>query len=202
MATDDRAARIAQVLKDLNWIIEWVHDAGVTACHYPGNDAACDRDDHWHTDRRCVGLAVESVVGTLLDQLENKTMPRIGEQMAGEMTPSEELAAHQMQASQARVEPPTPCVETAGSTAEKQPGAVTAAERTEQTAWLVALGSMPPTWWTGRGDEWTPDVGGTKLHPAQCAIRFARREDAERAIGWLIEKTLARGCKAEEHIWL
>ncbi len=72
----------------------------------------------------------------------------------------------------------------------------------EQTAWLVALGSSPPRWWTGRGDEWTDSVDGTVQHPANCAIRFARREDAERAIGWLLEKNLARGCKAEEHLWV
>lgn len=72
----------------------------------------------------------------------------------------------------------------------------------EQTAWLVALGSSPPQWWTGRGDEWTDSVDGTWLHSTRCAIRFARKEDAERAIGWLLDKNLARGCKAEEHIWL
>ncbi len=103
---------------------------------------------------------------------------------------------------QTRVGPSAPRVVPTGSTAEKPTGEVTAAERAEQIAWLVALGSTPPQWWTGRGDEWTADVDGTRLHRARCAIRFARREDAERAIGWLLDKTLARGCKAEEHLWL
>jgi hypothetical protein len=71
----------------------------------------------------------------------------------------------------------------------------------EQIAWLVALGCSPPRWWTGRGDEWTDAVDGTTGNPACSAMRFARREDAERAIGWLLDKTLSRGCKAEEHLW-
>ncbi len=74
--------------------------------------------------------------------------------------------------------------------------------REETTAWLVALGSSTPQWWTGRGDEWTTDVDGTKLNPSKCAMRFARREDAERAIGWLVKEGTRDGCKAEEHIWL
>jgi len=72
----------------------------------------------------------------------------------------------------------------------------------EHVAWLVALGSSPPQWWTGRGNEFTDSVDGTVAHPARCAIRFARREDAERAIGWLIDQKIVLGCKAEEHLWL
>lgn len=73
----------------------------------------------------------------------------------------------------------------------------------EQTAWLVEIQPAGgPQWWTGRGDEWTAEVDGTKLNPAHGAMRFSRREDAERAIGWLIDKNLARGCKATEHLWL
>lgn len=85
-----------------------------------------------------------------------------------------------------------------------EPETVTAAERTEETvAWLVALGSSPPQWWTGRGpNEWTLSVDGTSRFPADCAMRFARREDAERAIGWLVKEGVRDGCKAEGHIWL
>ncbi len=72
----------------------------------------------------------------------------------------------------------------------------------ELVAWLIALGSSTPQWWTGRGDEWTPDVDGTRQNPAHCAMRFARREDAERAIGWLVKEGTRDGCKAEEHLWL
>jgi hypothetical protein len=73
---------------------------------------------------------------------------------------------------------------------------------TEQIAWLVALGSSTPQWWTGRGDVWTDAVDGTQRNPARCAIRFARKEDAERAIGWLVKEGTRDGCKAEEHLWL
>lgn len=72
-------------------------------------------------------------------------------------------------------------------------------------AWLVELGSSPPQWWTGRGDEWTSYVDGTPSQRgtgADSAIRFARRDDAERAIGWLLDKGIARGCKATEHLWV
>ncbi len=75
-------------------------------------------------------------------------------------------------------------------------------EKRESVAWLVALGSSPPQWWTGRGHEFTSDVDGTRLNPANCAIRFARKEDADRAIGWLIKEGTRDGCKSEEHIWL
>jgi hypothetical protein len=75
-------------------------------------------------------------------------------------------------------------------------------QKCEQVAWLVALGSSTPQWWTGRGDEWTTDVDGTLHHAAKCAMRFARKEDAERAIGWLVKEGTRDGCKAEEHIWL
>lgn len=72
----------------------------------------------------------------------------------------------------------------------------------EEIAWLVALGSMPPQWWTGRGDEFTTEIDGTRLNPTRCAMRFARREDAERAIGWLVKDGTRDGCRAEEHLWL
>ena len=73
----------------------------------------------------------------------------------------------------------------------------------EKTAWLVALGSSPPRWWTGRGpNQWTDYVDGSTRFPADHAMRFARREDAERAIGWLVKEGVRDGCKAEEHLWL
>jgi hypothetical protein len=79
-------------------------------------------------------------------------------------------------------------------------------EPLDVTAWLVELhGPGGPQWWTGRGDEWTTHVDGTpspRGNGADSAIRFARREDAERAIGWLLEKQLARGCRASEHLWI
>lgn len=70
----------------------------------------------------------------------------------------------------------------------------------QETAWLI--GRVGPQWWTGRmGDEWTDAVDGTTLNPTKAAIRFARREDAERAIGWLVPKEHREFCQAEEHIW-
>lgn len=59
MPTDD--ARVQQVLKDLPW--EHEHTDG-HMCHFPGKDADCDRPEHWTLNR----VAVEAVVGTLLDQ--------------------------------------------------------------------------------------------------------------------------------------
>ncbi len=76
----------------------------------------------------------------------------------------------------------------------------------DDMGWLVELGCSPPRWWTGRGDEWTLHVDGTPCscsgpHGADSAIRFARREDAERAIGWLVKEGTRDGCKATEHMW-
>ncbi len=68
-----------------------------------------------------------------------------------------------------------------------------------EIAWLI--GRVGPQWWTGRGDEWTVSVDGTTLNPTLCAIRFANRESAERAIGYLIPKEHREFCQAEEHIW-
>ncbi len=71
-----------------------------------------------------------------------------------------------------------------------------------ESGWLIELGSNPPRWWEGRpsallgvrqADPFTPDAGQ--------AIRFARREDAERAIGWLVQEGVREGCKATEHMW-
>jgi hypothetical protein len=65
----------------------------------------------------------------------------------------------------------------------------------DETAWLVELGCLPPQWWTGRaGDMFSGD--------ANDAMRFARREDAEVAIAWLVEPGTRRGCKALEHMWI
>lgn len=89
---------------------------------------------------------------------------------------------------------------------DAEPGVPPAArppQAKEEIAWLIALGSSTPQWWTGRGDnEWTAEVDGTQRNPAHTAIRFARKEDAERAIGWLVKEGTRDGCKAEEHIWL
>lgn len=64
----------------------------------------------------------------------------------------------------------------------------------EQFAWLIELGSMPPQWFTGRfSQDFTTD--------ANDAIRFAREEDARRAIFYMVDPNVARGCKAVEHGW-
>ncbi len=77
------------------------------------------------------------------------------------------------------------------------------AKAQEEKAWLVEIQpSGGPQWWTGRGDEWTPYVDGSQRNPTLSAMRFAREEDANRAIGWLVDKGVARGAKATEHIWL
>lgn len=64
----------------------------------------------------------------------------------------------------------------------------------EQIGWLVELGCSPPMWWTGRSH--------TPFSPnANAAIRFARREDAECAIAYLVKEGTRDGCKATEHLW-
>ena len=74
----------------------------------------------------------------------------------------------------------------------------------EQIAWLVEIQPEGgPRWWTGRGNEWTSAVDGTKENPTCFAIRFARKEDAQRAIGYLLpDKGTAFAAKASEHLWL
>jgi hypothetical protein len=62
------------------------------------------------------------------------------------------------------------------------------------TAWLVELGSDPPQWFEGRSED-------NFVTDANEAMRFARREDAQRAIGWLVAPGVRRGCKATEHMW-
>jgi hypothetical protein len=64
-------------------------------------------------------------------------------------------------------------------------------------AWIVEFGSNPPKWWTGR-----PKNGGTLTYDVRCAMRFARREDAEGPIGHLLQDGYAEGCKAVEHMWV
>jgi hypothetical protein len=60
------------------------------------------------------------------------------------------------------------------------------------SGWLIELGSDPPRWWQGRGSS-------LFTHDAFEAMRFARAEDAQRAIAWLVEKGVHEGCKAVEH---
>lgn len=68
-----------------------------------------------------------------------------------------------------------------------------------QTAWLIAR--VGRQWWTGRGNEWTDAVDGGLHDTGRCAIRFARKEDAARAIGWLVDAQHQDFCHAEEHVW-
>ena len=72
----------------------------------------------------------------------------------------------------------------------------------EEIGWLVELGSSPPRWWEGRPTSILGMRSGNEFtFVAADALRFARREDAERAIGWLVEKGTRDGCKAVEHLW-
>lgn len=65
----------------------------------------------------------------------------------------------------------------------------------EQFGWLVELGCSPPKWWAGQNPYYfTTD--------ANEAMRFSRREDAERAIGWLVAPGWREGCRALEHGWM
>lgn len=71
----------------------------------------------------------------------------------------------------------------------------------EERAWLVELqtaGSATARWWTGA--RWK---GVMLFEPdANKAIRFARRCDAEQAIGWLVSEGTKDGITATEHIWM
>lgn len=49
--TDDRRPEIPPQVETWLRELEWTHDAGVSACHYPGGDEPCAADDHYHTDR-------------------------------------------------------------------------------------------------------------------------------------------------------
>lgn len=61
-------------------------------------------------------------------------------------------------------------------------------------AWLIELGSLPPQWFTGR-------AAGGFTTDANDAIRFAREEDARRAMFYVVDPMVARGCKIVEHGW-
>lgn len=73
-----------------------------------------------------------------------------------------------------------------------------------ESAWLIELpngyGSFP-TWWDGRGDD-------TFTHKSTDAVRFARREDAERVLEWIVFRSPHRNSRdrsdaiVTEHIWL
>ena len=76
-------------------------------------------------------------------------------------------------------------------------GASAPRQEPDEKAWLVELGCQPPQWWTGR-----PKTGRHWSDKSTDAMRFGRREDAEGAIGHLMEAGVAQGCKATEHIWM
>lgn len=65
-----------------------------------------------------------------------------------------------------------------------------------QVAWVIEAGAG--TYWAGRShDDFQPDHND--------AVRFARRDDAERVRCWLIEHhnhALAMACRASEHVWM
>ena len=61
-------------------------------------------------------------------------------------------------------------------------------------AWLIELNASIPTYWDGRGNE-------TFHYNHNEAIRFARQEDAERVLLWIIHAKLRAECKVVEHAW-
>ncbi len=65
-----------------------------------------------------------------------------------------------------------------------------------QVAWVIETGAG--TYWAGREhDDFTEDHND--------AVRFARRDDAERVRCWLIQsrnKSLSLACRASEHVWI
>ncbi len=105
-----------------------------------------------------------------------------GEQMPGQMY-AEHMDSHRaFREERIRAE-----AHAAGRAAGRAAGLREAGE----SGWLVELGSDPPRWWDGRSRLFTSD--------AFDAIRFARAEDAQRAIAWLVEKGVHEGCKAVQH---
>jgi hypothetical protein len=71
-----------------------------------------------------------------------------------------------------------------------------AAEKIEtNSAWLIECGDghPPTTYWTGKGiDAWSLRVDD--------AMRFERREDAERALHWIVPPR--HNTHSAEHVWL
>ena len=57
-------------------------------------------------------------------------------------------------------------------------------------AWLIEFPGSRPAWWDGRG----PDTG---VLDASDAVRFARKEDAERVLAWIV----TRDGIVTEHGW-
>ena len=60
-----------------------------------------------------------------------------------------------------------------------------------ESGWLIEFTGGAPSWWDGRG----PDTG---MFDANEAVRFARREDAERVLYWIVTR---RPAIVTEHLW-
>ena len=60
-----------------------------------------------------------------------------------------------------------------------------------ETAWLIEYGNG--SYWDGRGEE-------TGMRDVNDAVRFARREDAERVCHWIVKQR--GGARVTEHMWL
>jgi len=60
-----------------------------------------------------------------------------------------------------------------------------------KSVWLIEGAGV---YWCGR----SPDDFQNKTEEA---VRFARQEDAERVLGWIVPEQMRRLCRTVEHVW-
>lgn len=115
----------------------------------------------------------------------------------------------------------TPCVECWRDRNEQlERGAAPAPSPPDEIGWLIeGDGPERPVWWTGRWSDKGTEFMYGPLHTAMrmprttrdmepefspdhaCALRFARREDAERALG-LLPAVYQAMLRVSEHMWM